>query len=436
MDNLFEEPPYPRMDMDRKPRKANPILVPLMLGGSYTPFLLSNSRIKKINCKGLKRPYIVISSHASFADFQVAVKASFPHRPNWICSIEEFNRSEWLMRNVGCFPKRKFTTDLSLVEHVMWMMKRKRILYIYTEARFSLAGINERVDPALGRLIKTCKVPCVVMINHGHFIRSPQWSKKPYRRIPLRSSFEQIVTREEASGLSSDEIQKRIERKFVYNDYEYQRIEGFKVTSKHTMDNIHKILYRCPHCGKEYEMEGKGTSITCRHCGATYDMDVYGVLKNRGGETKFTSVPDWYRWERSEVQKEVASGKYKFEDDVMVEELFKPKIGFVPVGKMHLVHDYEGIRLIETHEDGSKTLFFERKTADMPSIHIEYFFKNHAKQAGSAIDIANTERTFFAWLINKKEALTRLHFAVEAVYDLKKRRLYDSRTSAPKSLAE
>jgi len=425
MIKLFDDLQYPRMDMSKRPKKANPLLVPLMLGGSYLPFMLSNSRVKKINCQGLKRPYIVVSSHACFADFQTAVKASFPHRPNWICSIEGFNRGEWLMRNVGCFPKRKFTTDLSLVEHVMWMMKHKRILFIYTEARYSLAGINERVDPALGKLVKMCQVPCVVMLNHGHFIHSPQWAMKPIRKIPLRSSFEQIITKEDAEKMTAEEIQKKIEEKFIYNDYEYQRIEGFKVKSKHTMDNIHKILYKCPHCGTEYEMYGMGTSITCHHCGATYDMDVYGVLKNREGETKFTSVPDWYRWERSEVVKEVESGQYHFEDEVEVEELFKPKVGFRTVGNMKLVNDYDGMRLLQKNDDGSEEIFFDRKTAQMPSLHIEYFFPDHRNVIGSAIDISDTNQTFFAWLLNKKEALTRLHFATEAIFDLKMRELHN-----------
>jgi hypothetical protein len=138
--------------------------------------------------------------------FNAAVKATFPNRVTWITSIEEFNRSEWLMRNIGCIAKRKFTKDPLVVKHCLRTIKNKGILIIYPEARFSFAGIPEHIDGALGKLVKTSKCPLIIMRNNGHYIQSPQFSKHPYRKIPLLSEFEQVVTREQVSTLTADEI--------------------------------------------------------------------------------------------------------------------------------------------------------------------------------------------------------------------------------------
>ena len=75
-------------------------------------------------------------------------------------------------------------------------------------------------------------------------------------------------------------------------------------------------------------------------------------------------------------------------------------------------------KLIEgTLDDGSKFNFF-RPAIEQESCHIEYFFKNHKKEVGPAIDVANINQTFFIWPIKYKEALTKIHFATEEIYNM------------------
>lgn len=406
-----------RFDMAKKPKKASYLLYPIMVIASFFTLIWYRHKVKKINCKGLKAPYIVLATHSSMVDFNAAVKATFPNRVTWITSIEEFNRSEWLMRNIGCIAKRKFTKDPLVVKHCLRTIKNKGILIIYPEARFSFAGIPEHIDGALGKLVKTSKCPLIIMRNNGHYIQSPQFSKHPYRKIPLLSEFEQVVTREQVSTLTADEIQKIIEEKFYYDDYSYQKEHNYKVTCKKRMDNVHKVLYKCPHCNTEFEMFAKGTKIKCNHCNIEYELDEYGTLKCLNGETIFDSIPKWYLWEKEEVIKEVRSGKYYFEDQVKLEELFKPCVGFVPMGTVKFTHDLTGMKLEGKLDDGSDFSFF-RPCLEQESCHVEFFFKNHKKEIGSAIDFATLDQTYFGWLVNQKEALTKIHLATEAIYNL------------------
>lgn len=369
--------------------------------------------------KKLKGPYIVLANHASFTDFIGQIVAFKNRKLCRVVSIEEFyNIGEWVMRTLGCYPKRKFVPDITNVRHMINIIKKGKILCIYPEVRFSLAGINERLDKALGKLVKMTGVPLVFQKNYGNFIQSPQWCKRPKRKTKLVSEVKLLASKEDVERMSADEIQKLIEENFDYNEYEFQKNNKIKVISKDRMTNSHKILYKCPHCGKEYSTIGEGTKITCTNCHTTYEMDEYGELHNLNGETIFKSIPEWYLWEKAEVIKEVKEGKYHFEDDVILKRLFKPSVGYIPIGKMRFVHDYTGMHLRGNYSDGTP-FAFDRPVELSRSVHIEYNSKDKKdkKNVGPAIDFASPTETYFGWLQTQKLALTKIHFATEALYD-------------------
>ena len=406
---------HKRYDMNKKPIKPWKLLMPVEWVGTF-PVLLLNQKLKKVNCKGLKSPYILLSNHSSFIDFQVNVKATFPHRSHWVISIEEFNGREWLLRKIGGIPKRKFTQGSVVVKHILTAIrKNKKTVTIYPEARFSLAGINEDIGKALGKLVKMADVPVVVLNQNGHFLRSPQWNKHPYRRFKMTATMTCVANQEEVRSLTADEIQERIEKAFVYDDYKWQLENKVKIKNKKRAHNIHKILYQCPHCKKEFTMNSLNSKLWCEHCKKEWEMDYYGQLHCLNGDDIFTHVPDWYRWERANVREEVRTGKYSFEDTIRLEELINSKVKFVKVGTINMKHDYNGFTLTGTLDNG-KEFNLNKPIESMASVHIEYDYKKR----GDALDIATMEDTWFAFPLNKENPLTKLHFAVEELYKFKK----------------
>ncbi len=396
-------------DTHKKPIKPS-VLLPIEWIG--TLFMTAGFKVKKTNCEDLKQPYLLLCNHASFVDFPMAVKATFPARSAWVISIEEFIGREWLMRNIGGIYKRKFTHDLKVVKHILHALTRQKIcVTIYPEARFSLAGINEQIDTALGKLAKTAKVPVAVFMQKGNFIQSPQWCKHPYRKVPIEGEIKQIVTKEEVMTLSAEEIQKRIEAEWVYDDYAWQRDNKIKVTCKKRAQNIHKILYQCPVCGKEFCTDSKDAEIWCNECGAKWEMDFYGQLKRLDGEDVFTHVPDWYNWERENVRREVREGKYKFEDKARLEIIVNGWKGFKPIGEITLTHNEKGFTMTGKLDNG-EDFSFNRTVSSMRSLHIEYDFKGR----GDAVDLATNDDTYFAFPLNSNNVLTKLHFATEELH--------------------
>ena len=164
-------------------------------------------------------------------------------------------------------------------------------------------------------------------------------------------------------------------------------------------------------------MSSKTHYLTCNHCGTTYDYLENGQLEAEDGKTVFLYPSDWYKWEKDCVKQEVLNGTYHFEDDVRVEKLLGAKIGFVPQeGHYHLTHDIdEGFVVKGTDNDFE----FHRSSLQSYAIHIEYNYENR----GAFLELADLKDTYFIYPLNKASNLTKIHFAVEHIYDLKKEKL-------------
>ena len=373
----------------------------------------TKSKFNYINCEDLEGPYIVLSNHASFIDFAHNVLAMKPEKSCWVASVEEFiGIREWLFTKAKVIPKRKFTNDLHLVKKVINATKRDNYsMTIYPEARFSLAGINEDIGTALGKLVKKSGVPVVVMNQKGNFIRSPQWNKHPYRKIPQVVDFIQIANREQVAQMTAEELQEKIEKAFVYDDYKYQFDNKIKVKSKKRAHNIHKILYKCPICGSEHDMDSKNTKLWCNKCGAIWEMDFYGQMHCLNNIETFTHVPDWYRYEREETNKEVENGTYYVKERVRVEHLVSAKRGFKVVGEVDMIHDNDGYHFEGTLNDGTP-FTFTKTPQTTRSMHIEYDYKGR----GDALDIVYNDETYFVFPLTNASSLTKYNFSTEAIY--------------------
>lgn len=402
-----------RFDMYRKPIKARwwLRLAETVAGPVYMLFNKGHVKTEKA-VRQLKGPYLILSSHASFMDFAQLMCGIWPRTTGWVMSVEEFRRGDWLMYGIGGMPKRKFTHGTVTVKHMLrYLRTLKMPVALYPEARFALAGINERLDDALGKLCKHAKVPVVLFKANGNFINSPQWSKHPYRRIRQDAEISLLLTVEQLESMSAEEVQATIEKAFERDEYAWQVEKGYHVKCKKRADGLHSILYKCPVCGKEFDMKSEGIHLWCEACGAKWEMDTLSRLHGVNTDKGFSHIPDWYRWEREEVRKEVQAGTYHFEDDVLVTDYYSTKVGFLDVGEAHVTHDENGFTFTGTVNGEPFNL--NKPVSSMYSVHVEYNFL----ERGDAFDIATDDTSYFMFLKTAKNYLTKMHFAQEELYD-------------------
>ena len=402
-----------RFDMNRKPNKPRWYLRIVEFVAAPFYMLFNNGHVKvDKQVKKIKGPYLILATHASFMDFPQIVTGLMPRTTGWVMSVEEFRRSNFLMGGIGGMPKRKFTHDIVTAKHIIYYIKKlKHTCTIYPEARFSFAGINERLDGALGKLCKVLGVPLVMCMSNGNFINSPQWCKHPYRKIRQEAHIYQLCSKEEIEMLSAEQIQEKIEKAFVKDEYKWQVENNLHIKCKERAKGLHKILYKCPVCGKEFKMESAGINLWCNECGAKWEMDTLSRLHGVNTDKGFSHIPDWYRWEREEVRKEVQNGTYHFEDDIRIEDYYNNKVKCIEVGHGHVVHDKNGFTI--TGEVDGQPFNVVKPPQSMYSVHVEYDFLGR----GDAFDIATEKTTYFMFLKTAENYLTKMHFATEEIYD-------------------
>ena len=400
------------IDTHVKPGRVWLTLSCVMWLGSLFMKLTTGSKVKKRN-KLPKPPYLLLSTHASMMDFYQIILGTFPHQPYWVSTVEEFVDKFWLFNHMGVISKRKFTNDpkCAMIYRDI-LTERKKILVIFPEARYSLVGEDERLDASLGRFVKSANVPVVLAKGHGDYLYCPQWSDRKNRKFkPIEMELETIVDRSELENMDADEVQQRIEENFKISEEDWMRRKNIKITYPDRAVGLHKLLYKCPHCGTEFEMSSETHFLKCDHCGATYDYLEDGRLQRVDGEGKFNWPSEWYNWEKEEVKKEVLAGTYHFEDDVRVEKLIGAKVGFVPQeGKYHLTHSIQdGFDVVGLDND----FHFHRASLQSFGMHIEYNYLGR----GAFLDLADMDTSYFVYPLTKPLYLTKIHFATELIYD-------------------
>ena len=376
-------------------------------------------KVEKINMEGLKPPYMMLSNHMYFVDFKLAAMGTLPHRVNNVVSIDGYYRRPWLMELIGSIGTRKYTMDLHLVKSINKVLKKGDVLSMYPEARYSPCGILSFMPDSLGKLVKMNKVPVVAVVHHGNHLHSPFWNFRKKRNVPLHTTMTQILTAEQVKSMSVAEINAALREGLWYDDYQYQKDNGIRITEPFRAEGLHKVLYQCPACGVEHEMASEGAEIYCRHCGKRWHLREDGNLEALTGETEFSHVPDWFMWQRDQVEAQIENGTYSFEDEVEVFSM--PRCWkFEKLGMGKLRHTIDEGWVLEGHYNGADYRV-HRQPIQQNALHIEYDYCYIRPE--DCLDISTENDSFYCYPLNRTDVITKLAFATEILYERAKKKV-------------
>ncbi len=358
-------------------------------------------------------PYLLLVTHSSFIDFFYMAIAVEPYRANNVMTLEGFHTyTEPLMRAMGVLGTRKYVNDLNLIKNIKYCIdKLKNPFVLFPEARYSLDGCTSFLPPSTGKLIKLLKVPVMVLRIHGNFISNPHWNKVEKNNYTEGEMF-QILTKEQIKNLTAEEINQLVAENFAYDDFKWQLDNQIKIEHPRRADGLHCLLYKCPACGTEHQMDSKGTKLWCMHCKKKWTMDEYGQLHAAKGETEFSHIPDWSNWERECVRKEIEDGTYYFEDKVRLETLPGSR-KFYKQGTAKFIQTPTETR-VECMYHGEPYVL-TRSAKDLYSMHIEYDYMGR----GDCVDISIPNESFWCY-VNKRDVITKIAFATEEIHKLNK----------------
>ena len=138
---------------------------------------------------------------------------------------------------------------------------------MYPEARYANVGTASQLPLSVGKLVKLLKVPVVVLNMKGNYLQSPIWNLKKRGGVKLDSQLAQIITKEEADRLSPEEIQKKIQQAFYYDEYKYQKeanIRQYPFSIK-TAGNYNTFVFNNQQYHPIYQILGGPTCLKIRN---------------------------------------------------------------------------------------------------------------------------------------------------------------------------
>lgn len=371
--------------------------------------------------ENINAPFILLANHNSMMDFPPLFKVTRHLKTNIVAELPAMQGRYQLMRWIGIFGNRKFVGDPSIVMQMKRVIDRGNVLVIYPEARFSLCGTTAVLPESLGKMIKMFNVPVLTMISHGHHINQPTWNQWKDRGVKgLRSDISLFLDKKDIESLEADEINERLVEAFQYDDFAWQKEHNIIIDSEDRAEGLHRLLYQCPHCGKEFDMSSKGTILKCDACGKEWEMTELGELKAKEGETEFSHIPNWYEWQRSNIRKEIENGTFSIGPIAAKVESLPNASKWIDIGTAKVSQDMDGFKCILDDPSKSDISEIVRKPLDNYSAHIEYMYR---KKPLECLDLSTKTDTWFIYPTIDHFSVTKFAIATEELFQYNKKKL-------------
>lgn len=388
-------------------------LVRLILRIASIPDLLSTRfKCTKIGMEklGKRQPCLVLMNHSSFIDLEIASTILFPRSFHIVCTTDGFVGKNWLMRFLGCIPTKKFMQDVNLVRDMVYTTKTlKSSVLMYPEASYSFDGTATPLPDSLGKCIKIMGVPVVVIQTQGAFARDPLYNNLQKRKVKVSATMQYVLSPEDIAEKSAAEINEIIQSHFAFDGFRWQQENQIRIKEKFRADCLNRVLYKCPNCNSEGKMIGKGIHLTCHHCLKQYELTELGYIKALEGETEFDHVPDWYKWERECVRKELENGTYKLDVPVDIYMMVDTKCVY-KVGEGQLTHTTAGFSLKGC--DGA--IDYKQSPKSSYSLYSDYYWY----EIGDMVSIGDDRAQFYCFSKREGDIVAKTRLAAEELYKL------------------
>lgn len=361
---------------------------------------------------GEKEPCLVLMNHSSFIDLKIAASLLADREYHIVCTQDGFVGKRRLMRLLGCIPAKKFINDITLIKDMRYAVQKLHAsILMYPEASYSFDGTQTPLPDSLGKCIKLLKVPVIMIRTHGAFLRDPLYNGLQLRNTKVSAKMQYLISPEEIAVKTPDEINGLLQNTFTFDYFKEQQEQQIPVKEPFRADGLQRALYRCPYCLTEGRMEGRGTKLTCHACGTSHELSETGYLKADRGETLFPHIPDWYRWERECVRKELEDGGYLLDVAVDIYMLVDTRCVY-KVGEGQLRHTKDGFEL--TGCDGQ--LNYKQPPQVSYSLYSDFYWY----EIGDMISIGDAQVQYYCFPKNGENIVAKTRLATEELYKMKK----------------
>ena len=395
-----------------KPIKPN-IFFRTLLKLVCTPDMwLTKCKCNKIGMEklGKDEPCLYLMNHSSFLDLKIAMTALYPRPINIVATSDAFIGKNWLMKQLGCISVHKFMANSRLIRDMLYCLKElKSSVLMYPEAGYTIDGTTTVLPESLGKCIKMLGVPVVMITSYGAFAHQPLYNYLKKRKTPVQADIEYVLSPEQIREMSYQEINQVLDKCFSFDNFRWQKEQGIVIDEPYRADGLNKVLYKCPNCLAESQMVGAGTSLTCKSCGKVYELTPLGEMQAVDGNTEISHIPDWYRWQRQCVRKELEAGTYKMDMPVDI-RVMVDTYSIYDIGEGRLTHDENGFVL--TSKDGE--IICKQSPTASYTVNADFYWY----QIADTVCIGNHDAQYYCFPKIDGDYVVKFRLAAEELYKL------------------
>ena len=272
-------------------------------------FLTRKNKVKYVNkevVKNIEPPYLLLTNHPSFYDVYFATNLVYPTKLAFILNKYYYKNKiiKSILTKTGVITKKLFSPDLNTIKGTLKTIKKGYPIYMCPEGRLEVDGTNYYITKETGKFIKQLKIPVIIAVIKGTYISKPKW-RKSHIKSNVEVEVTKIISVEELSNLSTDEINDLINEKLTYNEFDYIKEKQLTFNNKNKAKGLEGVLYYCPNCHKEYTLSSDNNTIKCENCG--FSLTIQEDYHFSDNEFKIKTIHDWYNiikeYERNNIKK-------------------------------------------------------------------------------------------------------------------------------------
>ena len=235
--------------------------------------------------KEVEAPYILLTNHESFADFNYISRLSHPKNPSYLVNELYCTRPilKHLAKGGGFISKRLFTPDMHSAMGILRMIRRGYPVVIFPEGRLSPDGRSNPIVEGAS-FYRKLKVDLVLVRITGAYFSKPKWRKRKYQSN-INLKVVRIIRKDELASMTDSEVEKAI-AETLYTDANRTLIDTYPQPDKAV--GLEGLLYRCADCGALYTTKGHGNTLVCSACGARHALNEKYLFDNG------KSIADYY----------------------------------------------------------------------------------------------------------------------------------------------
>ncbi len=401
----------PKINADKRPpKKPNLFFRTLLKLVSFFPLKGAKFKAEFTGMKKLekKQPCLILMNHSSFIDLEIAASLFFPRPINIVTTADAFVGKDWLLRQIGCIKTIKYTTGVALIKKLQYTLNTLRSsVLMFPEAGYSLDGRSSSLPDSLAKCVKLLSVPVILVKTSGAFLRQPLYNELILRKTPLSAKVEYLLSEEDIKNLSVSEIDEIIREKFSFDGFSEQFESKTVIDHLERAKGLHRILYKCPHCGIEGNMLGEKDYITCLSCGEGYTLTPLGKLEKINGDGRFTKISDWVDWEKEKVREQVVGENYSLSFQISVFAINDSKCLY-SLGDGTLIHNGDGFIL----KDAEGNVRYAQSKSKSHTINCDFFFY----EIGDVVNIGDSENQYYCFPKDKSVSVYKIRLAAEELY--------------------